>query len=131
MVIFVNNKKKNIICILLLFITFCILYLLITKGKYLFASTTDFKTQHYLIPEYFRTLFYKTFDLFPDFAFNLSGGVNIYYLSYYGFLSPLFLISYFLPFVKMLDFTIVITCLVVIISVYLFYFYLRKIIIVI
>ena len=124
---FICKYKWDILCNLIL----VIIYLLIISeyislGNYILDSTTDFETQHYLIPEYFRNLFYETGDLFPDFAFNLGGGQNIYYLSYYGLFSPIILISYLLPMIEMLDYLIFTMVLVVLSSVSLFYFYLRK-----
>ena len=75
---------------------------IITKfGKYYYGSVIDWNCQHYMIPDYFRKLFYKTKDIFPDFAMNLGNGQNIYYLSYYGLLSPIILFSYLLPFISM------------------------------
>ena len=118
--------KKDLLANIIFIITFIIIYLLLTKNNHLFASNIDFKYQHYLIPEYFRTLFYNTHDLFPDFAFNLGNGQNIYYLSYYGLYNPYILISYLFPFIKMIDYLITINCLIVIISTILFYYFLRK-----
>ena len=75
---------------------------IITKfGKYYYGSVIDWNCQHYMIPDYFRKLFYKAKDIFPDFAMNLGSGQNIYYLSYYGLLSPIILFSYLLPFISM------------------------------
>lgn len=123
---FIQKYKKDILYNLIFILTFTIIYLLLTKNNHLFASTTDFKYQHYLIPEYFRTLFYNTHDLFPDFALNLGSGQNIYYLSYYGLLNPFILISYLFPNIPMLNYLITINCLIVLLSTSLFYFYLRK-----
>lgn len=58
-------------------------------------------SQHTVYPDYFRKLFYKTGDLFPNYSPNLGAGQNLYNFSYYGFLSPVILVSYLLPFVKM------------------------------
>ena len=123
---FLSQYKKDILSLLIFTITFLTIYLLITQNKYLFASTTDFKYQHYLIPEYFRTLFYSTHELFPDFALNLGSGQNIYYLSYYGLYNPFILLSYLFPNVQIIDYLITTNCLIVLTSTYLFYFYLRK-----
>ncbi len=120
-------NKKDLLSHILFIITYIIIVLIIThNGEYIMASKTDFPIQHYLIPEYFRNLFYNTKDLFPDFSFHLGGGENIYYLSYYGLFNPIFLISYLLPKISMLDYTIVAMALVVLSSTSLFYFYLRK-----
>lgn len=69
-----------------------------------FGSRVDWISQHSVLPDYFRKLFYETGDLFPDFAANIGGGQNIYYFSYYGLYSPVVLVSYLLPFVKMSDY---------------------------
>lgn len=122
----IQKKKIDILIVLIYIVTFLTIYTLLTKDNHLFASTIDFKQQHYLIPEYFRTLFYKTHDLFPDFAFNLGGGQNIYYLSYYGLLNPIILISYLFPKIQMIDYIIITSCLIVLISTILFFFYLKK-----
>ena len=124
---FICKYKWDILCNLILVIIYLLIISIKSRlGNYILGSTTDFETQHYLIPEYFRNLFYETGDLFPDFAFNLGGGQNIYYLSYYGLFSPIILISYLLPMIEMLDYLIFTMILVVLSSVSLFYFYLRK-----
>lgn len=61
----------------------------------------DWISQHTVFPDYFRTLFYETGDLFPNYAANLGAGQNLFNFSYYGFLSPVVLVSYLFPFVKM------------------------------
>ena len=66
-----------------------------------FGSKVDWISQHSVIPDYFRQRFYATGDLFPDIAWNLGGGQNIYNFSYYGLFSPVILLSYLLPFVEM------------------------------
>ena len=99
-----NELKKDIFAIFIYILTFVVIYLILTTDNHLFASNVDFRTQHYLIPEYFRNQFYNTHDLLPDFAFNLGGGQNIYYLSYYGLLNPIILISYLFPNIKMIDY---------------------------
>ena len=126
----VNNMKKNlkkdIFNILLLIVVFFVVYFCITKNEFLFGSTKDWNQQHYLIPEYFRNLFYKNFDLFPDFAFNLGSGQNIYNFSYYGFLSPVILVSYFLPFISMKSYIIGSTIFMLLLSVVLMYFFIKN-----
>lgn len=77
---------------------FCLLFVC-RKG--LFASDVDWIAQHSVFPDYFRQRFYATGQLFPDFAWNLGGGQNIYDFSYYGLFSPFLLLSYALPFVPM------------------------------
>ncbi len=69
-----------------------------------FGSRVDWINQHSVIPEYFRQLFYKTKNPFPNFALSLGAGQNIYNFAYYGLYSPVILPAYFLPFLKMSDY---------------------------
>ena len=71
------------------------------NGETVYGSQDDWASQHYAIPEYFRSLFYSTHNFFPSYAPNIGGGENIYSLSYYGLNSPVILVSYLLPFVPM------------------------------
>src|SRR5574344_1804935 len=120
------SNKENIIVIISYTLSFLLIAFLITRNSKIFASTTDFDSQHYLIPEYFRNLFYSNHDLLPDFALNLGGGVNIFYLSYYGLLNPIILLSYLMPNIPMLYYVIGSTSILTILSSILFYKYLRK-----
>ena len=96
------KKKSDLKYYITLTLFFIIQFLIITRfGQYLYGSTIDWDHQHYNIPEYFRTLFYSTGDLFPDFAPPLGAGQNIYNLSYYGLFNPVIMLSYLLPFVPM------------------------------
>ena len=117
---------KDIINILILFSVFFIVYFFITKSEFIYGSMKDWNSQHWVFPEYFRNLFYETHDLFPDFAFNLGSGQNIYNFSYYGLLSPIILFSYLLPFVAMRDYIIVSTIFMLLLSVVLIYFFIKK-----
>lgn len=121
-----NIKIRDFIYLGIITIAFIGLVLFLTNGMYLYGSTLDWYAQHISIPEYFRTLFYDTKDLFPDFAANIGAGQNIYNFSYYGFLSPIVLISYLLPKVSMTTYMIISTIISVIISTYLIYFFLKK-----
>ncbi|MBR0598459.1 YfhO family protein [Sinanaerobacter chloroacetimidivorans] len=81
-------------------------FIILTIGIYIarngfLGSNTDWISQHTVFPDYFRTLFYETGDLFPNYSANLGAGQNLYNFSYYGFLSPVVLLSYLFPFVKM------------------------------
>lgn len=109
-------KKKDYIYILIIFVV-GLMVALITKGSNtLYGSQTDWLSQHWALPEYFRTLFYETGELFPNFAPNIGGGQNIYNFSYYGLLNPIILISYLLPFIKMVDYIMISSILIVIAS---------------
>ncbi|MDO4942310.1 MAG: YfhO family protein [Lachnospiraceae bacterium] len=70
----------------------------------MFGSKVDWISQHSVLPEYFRRHFYETKKLFPEFALNIGGGQNIYHFSYYGLYSPIVLLSYLFPFIKMSDY---------------------------
>ena len=91
-----------------------------------FGAKVDWISQHSVIPDYFRKQFYATGKLFPEFAMNLGGGQNIYNYSYYGLYSPLFLLSYALPFVKMSTYVIVMEMLCLMASVLLLYLWLNR-----
>ena len=91
-----------------------------------FGAKVDWISQHSVIPDYFRKQFYATGKLFPEFAMNLGGGQNIYNYSYYGLYSPLFLLSYALPFVKMSTYVIVMEMVCLVASVLLLYMWLNR-----
>lgn len=114
------EKKDYLnVFILWMFLTLCVAIFLFPMKMY--GSMTDFISQHSVFPDYFRKLFYDTGNLFPSLAMNIGGGQNIYYFSYYGFLSPIMLVSYLLPFISMIDFIMISSFLSILISVYLFY----------
>ncbi|MBR1392577.1 MAG: YfhO family protein [Ruminococcus sp.] len=97
-----------------------------TRGEFAFGSNLDWVNQHYAIPDYFRKLFYETGELFPSFAPNLGAGENIYYLSYYGLLSPVILFSYLLPGVSMSLYIQVSSAVLCFAGAALFYRFIRK-----
>lgn len=125
----VNKKRKkgfdsNYLILVLLSI---LLIFLVIPDNSIFGSSIDWSTQHIIFPDYFRKLFYKTLNLFPSFALSIGAGQNIYNFSYYGFLSPLLLISYLLPFISMKDYIIVLNCLIFIsIGLLAYYFFKSK-----
>ena len=100
-------KRKDFINLLLLTLLVFIVVIFCIYPNNLFGSTTDWGSQHTMFPEYFRNLFYQTGDLYPDFMPHLGAGQNIYNISYYGLLNPIVLISYFFPFIKMVDFMVI------------------------
>lgn len=119
-------KKKDYLALLCIFILLFLTIFALVGTDSLYGSVTDWVTQHYRIPEYFRNLFYQTHDLFPDFAFNLGAGQNIYYLSYYGLFSPIILLSYLFPFISMQNYIIITTIISLLVSVFLFYKWIRN-----
>lgn len=87
----------------------------------MFGSKVDWISQHSVLPDYFRRQFYATGDLFPEFAANIGGGQNIYYFSYYGLYSPVVLLSYLFPFIKMADYLMAAQAVGLMVSVLLLY----------
>lgn len=94
-------KKKNSITAAGLFFFALFLCWLFVLQYGVFGSSIDWISQHSTLADYFRKRFYATGNLFPDFAWNLGGGQNIYNFAYYGLLSPVVLLSYFFPFIPM------------------------------
>lgn len=121
-----KELKKDLINIAILIVSFLVFFLIVVNNKYYYGSAVDWYSQHIAFPEYFRSLFYKTKNLFPDFAFNIGSGQNIYNFSYYGFLSPITLISYLLPFIDMTNYIIISTIVSVLVSAILVYFFIKK-----
>lgn len=119
-------NHKDYINISILVITFLLIIFSIVGFDHVNGSEIDWSSQHWILPEYFRNLFYKTGDLFPSFAFNIGGGQNIYNLSYYGLLNPIILISYLIPSVLMVNYIEVSIIVVVIASVILMYYWLHR-----
>lgn len=111
---------------LIVFATGILLCMFFVCRHGMFASKIDWLSQHSVIPDYFRRRFYETKQLFPDMAWNLGGGQNIYNLSYYGLFSPVILISYFLPFVKMDVYIMVSSVICYALSGVTFFFWLQK-----
>lgn len=111
----------SLICLLLLSIVFSIV-----GDDSVYGSVVDWASQHSVFPEYFRDLFYETGELIPSLAQNLGAAENIYYISYYGLLSPHILLSYLLPFVEMTDYIVAISLISLLSGVILFYFWIRK-----
>ncbi|MGI6205360.1 MAG: YfhO family protein [Anaerovoracaceae bacterium] len=75
--------------------------LMLTQDQYYYGSSLDWNVQHTVIPDHLRQMFYDTGVLFPQFDPNTGGGQNIYFLAYYGYLSPVIMFSYLLPWVSM------------------------------
>ena len=116
------DKKDyvNLVILIIFFLAFITIYTLCTKDA-IYGSKLDYVDQHYMIPEYLRTLFYQTKEIFPNFALNLGMGQNIYNFSYYGLYNPIILISYLLPFIKMVNYIQISSIILIIIDIILFY----------
>ena len=121
------DKKDyiNLAILVIFFLVFITILILCTKNS-IYGSKLDYVDQHYMIPEYFRTLFYSSKKLFPTFALNLGMGQNIYNFSYYGLYSPIILLSYLLPFIKMSTYIQITSIVCIIIDIILFYRYISN-----
>ncbi len=102
------------------------LFLFISMNSYVFGSYTDWISQHSVLPEYFRQYFYATGDLIPKFNMNLGAGQNGYNIAYYGLLNPVIIVSYLFPDVKMYNYIVFASLVVLIMGVYLFYYWMRN-----
>lgn len=121
------NKIKKLDKNYFLIILLCLLLVVISiPTDYLFGSLTDWITQHIVFPDYFRKLFYETGNFFPSFAPSIGAGQNIFNFSYYGLYSPLFLLSYLLPFIDMTTYIIILNIFLYIVSGLLFYKFFKK-----
>lgn len=118
-------KKKDLKYILVMCILILVLVLSFLLSNKVFGSQIDWISQHTIFPDYFRKLFYKTGNLFPNFSLNLGAGQNIFYFSYYGLFNPIYLISYFLPFISMQNYIIVVSILSILIAMILLYYFLK------
>ena len=95
-------SKKDYLFLLIIVATIFLYVLLYTNFfKYSFGSMVDWDVQHWTIPDYLRKLFYNNKTLFNNLGINLGAGQNIFYYSYYGYLSPLIFVSFLLPFIPM------------------------------
>lgn len=119
------NKKDYLNLGILSLISLIMLFLFWNTGN-LYGSKTDWLSQHWTFAEYFRNLFYHTGNFFPNFAFNIGAGQNIYHFAYYGLLNPIILISYLFPFIKMINYIMFVSLLSIFISTFLFYKWLRN-----
>ncbi len=98
------NKLKNhgtalIFPVLLLSLVFACICPVLSENA-LFGSEGDWFSQHVAIAEQYRTAFFETGSILPDWL-PLGGGCNSYDFSYYGFLRPDVLISFLLPQIPM------------------------------
>lgn len=84
----------------LLTLLFIFLLILTIPSGCIYGSEGDWFSQHVALAEQFRQIFYETGRIFPDYTW-LGSGSNIYDISYYGFLRPDVLISFFLPRISM------------------------------
>ena len=121
MIISKSFRKKHpdavsVIIISATFLFIIIITMILRGNGFVWGSDTDWKSQHFAIPEYFRMRFYKTHDPFPDFALQIGGGQNIYNFSYYGIANPLYFPAYAMPFIRMSTYLQAISLLTVLFS---------------
>ena len=93
-------KRKQIYPYIFLTCLALIMVVVIIPSKNIFGSNTDWLSQHVNIADYLRQLILDNKSIFPDFAFNLGAGQNIYNFSYYGLLRPDILLSCLFPFIE-------------------------------
>lgn len=117
--------RKSLPYVMLTLITLLFVYIFAMRNG-VFGSKVDWISQHSVLPDYFRQLFYDTKQLFPEFALNIGGGQNIYNFSYYGLYSPVILLSYLMPWVDMGTYIMVSMIVSLVISVQLLYTWLRR-----
>ncbi len=86
-----------------------------------YGSLTDFMNQHIRIPEYLRMLTLNTHNILPSLALHLGGGQNIFYLVYHGFLNPILMLSFLVPWMDMKNFVVISNVVIVILDIILMY----------
>ncbi len=117
-------NKKDKLYIILSIIIFILIIIVISNKSFIYS--TSLLNNKITIIEYFRTLYYNTLNLFPDYALNITNGINIYHLTEYGFLSPIILISYVLPFLSIRNYLLIIVIISIILSIILIYNFFKK-----
>lgn len=119
-------KRKNIYPIIFLTCLTLVVIYFITPSSSIFGSNTDWLSQHVNLADYIRNTMLENKTIFPDFAFNIGAGQNIYNISYYGLLRVDILISCLLPSVEMKDIIITYMIFNLVLSVNLIYFWLKR-----
>lgn len=120
-----NTDFRSIVLLLILFMLIAGLILLF-RCQGIWGSQVDWENQHFAIPEYFRSRFYQTGDLFPEFAPHLGGGQNIYNFAYYGLFNPVYLPAYLMPHITMSDYIQAVSLISIPVSAILFYFLMKR-----
>lgn len=85
----------------------------------------DFLNQHIVFPNYLREVFYSSFKIIPNFMIHIGSGQNVFNIAYYGLLSPIIMISYLFPFMRMLDYIIISNIILFVLSNLLFYKFIK------
>ena len=119
-------KRRNVYpFIFLTCLTIMIVYFIMPSLS-IFGSNTDWLSQHVNLADYIRNVMLENKTIFPDFAFNIGAGQNIYNLSYYGLFRIDVLISCLLPSVEMKDIIITYMLINIVLSVNLCYYWLKR-----
>ena len=119
-------KRRNVYpFIFLTCLTIMIVYFIMPSLS-IFGSNTDWLSQHVNLADYIRNVMLENKTIFPDFAFNIGAGQNIYDLSYYGLFRIDVLISCLLPSVEMKDIIITYMLINIVLSVNLCYYWLKR-----
>lgn len=110
-----NNKILKEILIFAIFIA--IAFIVVRSIGYTFGSTdSDFHLQHARLIDYMRENFYLTHDLTPSMLMNLGGTQSYSTLFYYGYLNPIILFSYLVPFISTMDYLTIVSYFIILLS---------------
>ena len=94
------TKRQRVYYLLISLYGLALVFCMKSAGV-LYGSEIDWLGQHIVFPDMFRQSFYESKQLIPNFFYQIGAGQNAFHFTYYGLLSPVILISYFLPFVDM------------------------------
>lgn len=120
-----KKKRFNIHYLFIVLYGLAIISCMCGMGN-LYGSKTDWLGQHVVFPDLFRQAFYESKQLIPNFLFQIGGGQNAFMFTYYGFLSPVILVSYLLPFVDMTVYVISASIILYLMAGILAYIFLKK-----
>lgn len=95
-----TNLNQDRIVLFLAAMAMAAVFLVIRHAE-LWGSDVDWISQHSVLPDYFRKLFYETGEIYPDFSIQLGGGQNVFNFAYYGLLNPCIMISWLFPMIPM------------------------------
>ena len=118
--------KKDILNVSALLLIYIFIILFLKEKGLIYGSNVDWINQHYLFADYFRNLFYDTHEVISSFSMHLGAGQNIFNFAYYGYLSPVILVSFLFPFISMEIFLGLIMTLLILLSIIFMYKWLRN-----
>ncbi|MFQ6792638.1 MAG: YfhO family protein [Thomasclavelia sp.] len=120
------KKKQVVYSIIFLICLTLVMIFIITPSSCIFGSNTDWFSQHVNLADYLRQTMLENKTLFPNFAFNIGAGENIYNISYYGLFRPDILIGCLIPGIAMKDIIITYMIINLSLSVILIYLWLKR-----